>query len=69
VIESGFVMFTLSNVEIREGVDNPSGVGLTSDAFPEAVSSKTGVSVRYVHAPVKKCLLFVEPAQCHYWSY
>ena len=40
-------MITLSNVEIREGVDNPSGVGLTSDAFPEAVSSKTGLSVRY----------------------
>ena len=51
-------MITLSNVEIREGVDNPSGVGLTSDAFPEAVSSKTGVSVKYVHDPVKKWYVF-----------
>ena len=41
-------MSTLSNVETRRGEANPPGVRLTLDTFPEAKSSQTGVSVRYV---------------------
>ena len=40
-------MNTLSNVTTRRGESNPPSVGLTPDAFPEAKSSKTGVSVKY----------------------
>ncbi len=41
-------MSTLSNVETRRGEANPPSVRLAPDTIPEAKSSKTGVSVRYV---------------------
>ena len=41
-------MSTLSNVTTRRGESNPPSVRFAPDAFPEAKSSKTGVSVRYV---------------------
>jgi len=41
-------MNTLSNVETRRGEANPPSVRLAPDTIPEAKSSKTGVSVRYV---------------------
>jgi len=41
-------MSTLSNVETRRGEAKPPSVRLTPDTIPEARSSKTGVSVRYV---------------------
>ena len=41
-------MSTLSNVETRRGEAEPPGVRLIPDTIPEAKSSKTGVSVRYV---------------------
>ena len=41
-------MSTLSNVATRGGESNPPSVSLTPDTIPEAKSSKTGVSVRYV---------------------
>ena len=41
-------MSTLSNVETRRGEAKPPSVRLTPDTIPEAKSSKTGVSVRYV---------------------
>ena len=41
-------MGTLSNVTTRGGESNPPSVRFAPDAFPEAKSSKTGVSVRYV---------------------
>ena len=41
-------MSTLSNVTTRRGESNPPSIGLIPDAFPEAKSSQTGVSVRYV---------------------
>ena len=40
------------------GEANPPSVRLTPDAFPEAKSSKTGVSVRYVPAPNMKWFVF-----------
>lgn len=40
-------MSTLSNVTTRRGELNPPSTRFTPDAFPEAKSSKTGVSVRY----------------------
>ena len=46
-------MCTLSNVTTRRGEANPPSVRLAPDAFPEAISSQTGVSVRYVPAPDK----------------
>ena len=51
-------MYTLSNVETRQGESNPSNVRFTPDVFPEAKSSKTGVSVRYVETPNKKWYVF-----------
>ena len=39
---------TLSNVETRRGEANPPSVRLAPDTIPEAKSSSTGVSVRYV---------------------
>ena len=51
-------MSTLSNVETGRGQDNPPSVRFTPDAFPEAKSSKTGVSVRYVPAPDKRWYVF-----------
>ena len=47
-------MSTLSNVETRRGEANPPSVRVASDTIPEAKSSQTGVSVRYVPAPDKK---------------
>ena len=41
-------MSTLSNVETRRGEANPPSVRVAPDTIPEAKSSQTGVSVRYV---------------------
>ncbi len=51
-------MSTLSNVTTRRGESNPPSVRFAPDAFPEAKSSKTGVSVRYVPAPDKHWYVF-----------
>ena len=51
-------MSTLSNVKTRRGEANPPSVRLAPDAFPEAKSSKTGVSVRYVETPDKSWYVF-----------
>ena len=51
-------MSTLSNVTTRRGESNPHSVRFTPDAFPEAKSSKTGVSVRYVPESDKKWYVF-----------
>ena len=51
-------MSTLSNVETRRGEANPPSVRLTPDAIPEAKSSLTGVSVRYVPTPDKSWYVF-----------
>lgn len=47
-------MLTLTNVETPRGESLPRSVSVAADALPEAVSSQTGVSVRYVAAPEKK---------------
>ena len=46
-------MSTLSNVETGRGQANPPSVRVAPDTIPEAKSSQTGVSVRYVPAPDK----------------
>jgi transcription antitermination factor NusG len=46
-------MSTLSNVTSRRGESNPPCVRFAPDAFPEAKSSQTGVSVRYTPEPNK----------------
>ena len=51
-------MLTLSNVKTRRGETKPPSVRLAPDAYPEAKSSKTGVSVRYVHDPNKSWYVF-----------
>ena len=51
-------MSTLSNVTTRRGEYNPPSVRFTPEAFPEAKSSKAGVSVRYVPAPDKRWYVF-----------
>ena len=51
-------MSTLSNVKTRRGEANPPSTRFTPDAFPEAKSSKTGVSVRYEAAPDKSWYVF-----------
>ena len=51
-------MSTLSNVTTRRGESNPPSIRLTPDAFPEAKSSQTGVSVRYVPASDKCWYVF-----------
>ena len=51
-------MITLSNVKTRRGETNPPSVSFTPDAFPEAKSSKTGVSVKYALAPNKNWYVF-----------
>ena len=51
-------MSTLSNVKTRRGEANPPSVRLAPDAFPEAKSLKTGVSVRYVETPDKSWYVF-----------
>ncbi len=50
-------MSTLSNVETRRGEAYPPSVRTAPDTPPEAISSKTGVSVRYV--PDENKLWFV----------
>ncbi len=44
-------MSTLSNVETRRGEAKPPSVRVASDTIPEARSSQTGVSVKYVPTP------------------
>ena len=51
-------MSTLSNVTTRRGETNPPSVRFTPDAFPEAKSSKTGVSVKYVPDKDKSWYVF-----------
>ena len=51
-------MSTLSNVETRRGEAEPLCVGVAPDTTPEARSSKTGVSVRYVPTPGKSWYVF-----------
>ena len=51
-------MSTLSNVKTRRGEANPPSVRLTPDAYPEAKSSKTGESVKYVPDPNKSWYVF-----------
>ena len=51
-------MSTLSNVKTRRGESNPPSVRFAPDAFPEAKSSKTGVSVRYIETPDKSWYVF-----------
>lgn len=41
-------MNTLSNVKTHRGESSPRSTRITPDVFPEAKSSKTGVSVKYV---------------------
>ena len=48
-------MSTLSNVTTRR---SPTSIRFTPNAFPEAKSSKTGVSVRYVPSPDKRWYVF-----------
>ena len=51
-------MSTLSNVKTRRGEAKPPSVRLAPDAYPEAKSSKTGESVRYVLDPNKRWYVF-----------
>ena len=51
-------MSTLSNVATRRGESNPPCIRFAPDAFPEAKSSKTGVSVRYVPELNKRWYVF-----------
>jgi transcription antitermination factor NusG len=51
-------MSTLSNVETRRGEAKPPGVRLAPDTIPEAKSSKTGVSVKYVPDKNKSWYVF-----------
>ena len=51
-------MITLSNVTTRRGEAQPPSVRLTPDTIPEARSTRTGVSVRYVPAEDKSWFVF-----------
>ena len=51
-------MSTLSNVETGRGQAKPPSVRVAPDTIPEARSSQTGVSVRYVPTPDKKWYVF-----------
>jgi transcription antitermination factor NusG len=51
-------MSTLSNVETGRGQANPPSVRFAPDTIPEAKSSQTGVSVRYVPTPDKSWYVF-----------
>jgi len=51
-------MSTLSNVETRRGEATPPSVRVAPDTIPEARSSQTGVSVRYVPTPGKRWYVF-----------
>ena len=47
-------MSTLSNVETGRGQANPPSVRVAPETLPEAISSQTGVSVRYAPVPDKR---------------
>ena len=49
---------TLSNVETGRGQANPPSVRVAPDTIPEAKSSQTGVSVKYVPTPDKSWYVF-----------
>ena len=51
-------MSTLSNVKTRGGEANPSSVRVAPETIPEAKSSQTGVSVRYVPTLDKSWYVF-----------
>ena len=51
-------MSTLSNVETRRGEAKPPSVRVAPDTIPEARSSQTGVSVKYVPTPGKSWYVF-----------
>ena len=51
-------MSTLSNVETRRGEAKPPSVRVAPDTIPEAKSSQTGVSVRYVPTPEMSWYVF-----------
>ena len=51
-------MNTLSNVETGRGQAKPPGVRVAPETIPEAKSSQTGVSVRYVPTPDKSWFVF-----------
>ena len=51
-------MSTLSNVETGRGQAKPPGFRVAPETIPEAKSSQTGVSVRYVPAPDKSWYVF-----------
>ena len=51
-------MSTLSNVTTRRSEANPPSVRAVPDTIPEAKSSQTGVSVRYVPTPDKSWYVF-----------
>lgn len=51
-------MNTLYNVKTLRGEANPPSARFTPDAFPEAKSSQTGVSVKYVQSSTMKWYVF-----------
>ena len=51
-------MSTLSNVETRRGEAKPPSARVAPDTIPEAKSSQTGVSVRYIPTPEKSWYVF-----------
>ena len=51
-------MSTLSNVKTRRGETKPPNIRFAPDVFPEAKSSKTGVSVKYALDPNKRWFVF-----------
>ena len=51
-------MSTLSNVETGRGQAKPPGVRVAPETIPEAKSSQTGASVRYVPTPNKSWYMF-----------
>lgn len=51
-------MSTLSNVETRRGEAKPLSFRVAPETIPEAISSQTGVSVRYVPTPDKNWYVF-----------
>ena len=51
-------MSTLSNVETGRGQAKPPSVRVTPDTIPEARSSRTGVSVKYVPTPGMRWYVF-----------
>ena len=51
-------MSTLSNVATRRGEAKPPSVRVAPDTIPEARSSQTGVSVKYVPTPEKSWYVF-----------